>query len=1126
MCARARQFAIPVLALLMALVFSITAAAQSQISGDITGIVTDPSGAVLPGANVTLKNTDTGATQNGTTNSAGAYRFSLLPPGHYTITAAAQGFQGVTHVLQVSVGQASVMNLQLAVGGAGTTVEVTAEGGVVQTQNGNISTTFTPEQITLLPNPGNDLSYIVQTAPGAVMNTQAGYGNTSTYGLPATSNLFTVNGENENDPFLNLNNSGATNLLLGQNDVQEATVINNGYSGQYGQLGGATVNYVTKSGTNNFHGNLEYFWNGSVMNANDWFNNHSATPRPFDNANQWGASLGGPIKKNKTFFFVDTEGLRVVLPTSQEVNVPSPQFQAATLANITATSPAQVPFYSQVFNLYNHAPGVSRATNTLQGLGCNGFTGPGGLGTTAPCALQFFSTAANQTNEWLLTARIDQNIGDSDRMFVHFRTDHGLQATYTDPLNPILNAQSNQPQYEGQLNETHTFGSQAVNQFILSGSWYSAIFAPANLTAATTLMPFELNFAGGAFYSAGRDLSVWPQGRRTTQYQILDDFSKVIGAHNLKFGVNFHRDDVTDADMGINSIGFAGSEDLASFFAGTGVSYTQSFPVRPTQPIDVYGLDLYAQDEWSVRRNLKLTLGLRAEHNSNPICVTDCFSRFDNSFLNTTNSVDTPYNQTLLTGLHQALINQTNIRWEPRFGFAWTPRGPNSNTVIRGGIGIFSDIFPATIADDFMRNAPLDNTFTAGPAPLAPAAPGSQASLVAAANTGFTSAYHAGGTLGTLLATNPLFVPPNLYNPDRMIRYPEYQEWNLQLQQGFGTKTSMSIGYVGNHGIFEPYVNGGQNAYCNAAPLASFPTATSCTSALGVGGAGFTGLPPTPHDQRFGTIFEVSSGAVSNYNGLTASFTRRFSQVQVQLNYTWSHALDEISNGGFLPFNFTTNASVLGPQNPFNLRQFNYGNADYDTRQYFSANYVWNTPNFKGWVGAIANWTLSGTVFYRTGLPFTVVDPTNFGVLNAYNYNVINGSFPSLFANYPAGSPVSCSRSATTTPCFTAAMFTPATAGFGIQRRNQFYGPNFFDTDLTVMKDFKVPINEQSKLGVGLQFFNLFNHPNFDQPDGSLGSPTFGTIVHSVNVPTSILGSFLGGDASPRMIQIKAQLTF
>ena len=181
-----------------------------------------------------------------------------------------------------------------------------------------------------MPNPGNDLSYIAQSAPGVVQNTQGGNGNFSAYGLPATSNLFTLNGQNENDPFLNLNNSGATNLLLGNNDVREATVVTNGYSGQYGTLAGANVNYVTKSGSNSFHGNALYWWNGSALNANSFFNNQNGAPKPFDNANQWAASFGGPIKKNKTFFFIDTEGLRFVLPTSTNVRVPSPQFEAAT----------------------------------------------------------------------------------------------------------------------------------------------------------------------------------------------------------------------------------------------------------------------------------------------------------------------------------------------------------------------------------------------------------------------------------------------------------------------------------------------------------------------------------------------------------------------------------------------------------------------------------------------------------------------------------------------------------------------------------------------------------------------------------------------------------------------------
>ncbi|MCU1299015.1 MAG: hypothetical protein JWO91_3293, partial [Acidobacteriaceae bacterium] len=839
---------------------AISAAAQSNISGDVTGIITDPSGAVLPNVPVTLTNNDTGVTRTTNSNGAGVYRFSLLEPGKYTVSASPQGFQEVKRAVTIAVGQANTVNLQMAVAGGAQTVEVSAEGVVLQTEGGNISTTFTPEQVSQMPNPGNDLTFIVQTAPGAVMNTQSGYGNEAIYGLPGTSNLFTVDGENENDPFLNLNNSGATNLLLGSNDIQEVTVVSNGYQAQYGQLGGANVNYVTKSGTNKFHGNAEYFWNGSFLNANDWFANHTSpkTPRPFDNANQWAASFGGPIRKNKTFFFADTEGLRFVLPSVISTNIPSPQFEAATLANVAGTSPAQAPFYTNMFNLYNGAVGANRAANILP----NGTdsvtgapTGPGCVGfspfanATTPCALQFQSTAPNQSNEWLLTARVDQNFGSNDRMFVHFRTDHGSQATYTDSINPIFNALSKQPQYEGQLNETHTFSGNMVNQFILAGSWYSAIFSTANLGASLATFPYTLRFSGQAFTTLGGEDNVWPQGRNVTQYQISDQLSVTHGRHNLAFGVDFRRNDITDHDPSLGSVGLSSGETLSNFFSGAGTTYTQNFPTRLTQPIALYTLGLFAQDTWSVRPNLKVTLALRAEHDSNPICTLNCFARFNTSFTDIPHDPNQPYNQVLRTGFRQALPNYTNIAWEPRFGFAWTPLGTGSNTVIRGGVGIFRDVFPATVADNFIRNPPVNNAFSVGTGALDPAVPGSQPSTAAASNSAFISQYSTGGTLASISAAVPAFVPPTLFNPDRTIHYPLYEEWNLQLQQGLGQRMSFAIGYVGNHGIYEPVINDGQNAYCNVTPLPFvFSAATTPCAAQLLNTTGFRGLPFTPLD--------------------------------------------------------------------------------------------------------------------------------------------------------------------------------------------------------------------------------------------------------------------------------------
>jgi len=1118
------------------LILPSTSWSQSLTTGDVFGTITDPSGAAVPNATVTLKNDDTGATATTTTNSTGAYRFPLLNPGNYTVSAQTSGFQATKHATQVAVGQATTVNIQLQVAAASTTVEVSGAAGVIQTENANVSTTISPQIVSNMPNPGNDLSYYVQTSPGATMNSQGGYGNSATYGISATSNLFTVDGMNENDPFLNLNNSGATNLQLGTNDIQTATVVNNGYTGEYGELAGANVNFVTKSGTNKFHGNAEYFWNGRVLNANDWFNNNTATPRPFDNANQWAASIGGPIRKDKTFFFVDTEGLRLLIPTAVPVNIPSPQFQAATLAAIPAS---EVPFYTQVFNLYNRAPGVSRATNSLPSGGCDGsVTLAGG----APCALLFRSNIDNLTDEWLLTARVDQNIGSRDRAFIHFRTDHGLQATYTDPLNPSLNAQSIQPQYEGQFQENHQVGADAVNQFILAGSWYGAVFAPPNIGTAASLMPYELSFAGSQFYTPGGTAYFsWPQGRNVSQYQIEDDYSWQKGAHNLKFGVNFRRNDITDYTPGSGTqIPLATFNTEASFLAGTADTYSQSFAPRPTQPLALYSLGLYAQDEWSVRHNVKVTLSLRAEHNSNPVCQTNCFAHLAAPFQNISHNPAQPYNQAIVSGQHQAFPSFESISWEPRVGFAWQPLG-NGMTVIRGGVGIFADVFPGAAATFFDTNSPLKNTFiipggagTPTFVPVAPGVAGDAASLATTSNSAFLSGFTSGLNLAQISHAVPAFAPPAVVNSAGNIRYPKYAEWNFEVEQALGQKMSLTVAYVGNHGYDLAAGNPELNAYCGAACLGTLATAEGLTTTP----TSFIGLPATVPDSRFSTVTEVGNYGVSNYNGLTASLTRQVNaSLQFQGSFTWSHALDDISNGGFLPFSAFTNISILAPQSPYNFKQYNYGNADYDARKQANLTVVYTTPKLHSMLmNTLAGWTISGTLFARSGFPFTVVDGSASGALAAYNYGpdpLFPGN-PRLFANDLVG-PTTCSSSAaftvsgTNNPCLTPSQFTSpvgTVASFGAERRNQSYGPNFFDTDLGLMKNFRFPHWESAQLQIGAQAFNVLNHPNFDQPVGDISNPQFGSIIRTVATPTSIFGSFLGANAAPRALQIRAQLTF
>jgi hypothetical protein len=351
-------------------------AAQSLTTGDIAGVVKDPSGAVVQGAALTLKSLDTGSTQDSKSGSVGDYRFRLLRPGHYSITATFAGFQKLEQSVDVAVGSVSTVDLVLTVGQATQTVEVTGAAPLVNTEP-SMNTAFTPQELAQLPAAGGDITNVAFTAPGVTVNVTGGYGNFNINGLPGTSNLFTVNGENDMDPYFNINNSGASNLTIGANELQEATVIANPYGGQYGQLAGAQVSYTTKSGTNQFHGNAQYMWNGRLMNSNDWFNNATGAPKPFSNANQWAASLGGPILKDKTFFFVDTEGLRFLLPNVDSETIPTPAFAAAVLANVTNLHPAEASAYKTLLGLWDGAPGAGNSIVVPNSSYCSSIVLPG-----------------------------------------------------------------------------------------------------------------------------------------------------------------------------------------------------------------------------------------------------------------------------------------------------------------------------------------------------------------------------------------------------------------------------------------------------------------------------------------------------------------------------------------------------------------------------------------------------------------------------------------------------------------------------------------------------------------------------------------------------------------------------
>jgi len=1119
---------------------------QTIVTGGVSGVVTDPTGATVAGAKLTLKSGSTGQTFNVESSGSGDYVIALLKPGEYTLTVAKDGFKTSTRTVDVLLGTTVNVNIPLEIGSSATTVEVSGELGTsLQTENANISSNFETKQIQEIPNPGGDVTYVAQTAPGVTMGSPAGggYGNFSTFGLPGTSNLFTMNGNDYNDPFLNLNNSGSSNLLLGGNELQEVSVVNNGYTGQYGRQAGSQVDYSTKSGTNSFHGNAVYNWTGRFLNANDPILKGTTAPgspipdRPFENNNQWAASLGGPIIKNKLFFFANTEGIRYIFGSIHPVTLPTPAFENYVMGNLPAVAPAgqlaqTSAFYQNLFKLWNAAPNAATAVPNAGSCSSAGFSAA--LAATIggdQCTQSFTDSSSSGNKEWLVSTRIDIDLSDKDKIFGRMKFDRGVQPTYTDTINPTFDTFSTQPQNEGQVNYTHIFSPTIVNNFIGSVLWYSAIFGSISANSpALGLIPGNLAFTDGTLTNLGFGSGaggfangfLFPQGRRVTQWGLVDDLSITRGNHSFKMGVNWRRDDISDLTASSVTVYPAVNTTLLGFANDSVGSFTQyNFAQSPVQPVAFYSFGLYFQDEWRLNPKLKLTMTLRADRNSGGVCQHHCAGLPVEPFESLTKGADIPYNQSYKTGYKTIIPGNEAVAFQPRVGFAYTPW--DSKTVLRGGAGLFADLYPGTILSAIDTNFPQVNLWTVPGGSLAwdTKAPGSTAfptsgvALVQACNSAFNSNYNSGGSLTTYLATPGLpagcATTPAVNDVSRNLQNPKYVEWNLEVQRLLTANTIFSVNYVGNKGLDELYLNDYQNGF------------------------GFGSLPAAPADPRVGRVSFLQSGAISNYNGLVVSLQENsWHGLSGRVNYTFSHAMDESSNGGILPFSIYY--SVLGQINPQSLHS-NYASSDYDARHQISASYIYQLPfksSHRMLNAAIGGWQLSGTAFWRTGFPFSVFDSATVGALAANNLTTAPGGATILLQPLFARRNFSQVGSCVATNCFGIAgtgstapyLFAPATDFTGAVGRNAFRGPGFVAGDMSVRKNFR--INERVNFQLGLNAYNWINHANYGAPYPAtgFGPGNFGKVLFTQTPPTSPYGAFASAATDMRMAQLTGKLTF
>ena len=963
-------------------------------------------------------------------------------------------------------------------------------------------------------------------------------------------NGYIVDGLETNDPLTNLNSGLSTNLVLGLNSIAEVTVNTLSYTVDQGRYGASQIDYVTKSGTNQFHGNLYELWNGSRFDAADFFTNSTpGSHQPRSTVNHFGGSLGGPIRRDKLFFFFDGEWVRIALPIVTATTVPTTAFQNYVLqqlprggtdsvtGSVYQPAPQLVPFYRNMFSLYSNTTGTPLAV-----LGCP-FNSDGSAAAAGNppngngCANRQSISHSSDDHEQVQTARIDYNLDEKNTAWFRFQADTGVQAAYTDPINSLFNSVSPQPLYSFAAGYSHVFSQNLVNYLNPAFSWYESLFGPANLQQTLDAFPIVLEGSGAnaPFTPLGGLDNTWIQGRRASRFFINDNLAWGLGAHEFSFGTNIRIFRLNDYDFGEGMVPLVTYTTLPQFIYGVASTASKTFPLADSEPFNFLNLDLYAQDTWKITRTLTWTFGIRDTYNSNPLNPHDDVARLSGSFDAIMHDVSRPLNQAIRTNLGNIFASTPLALLQPRSAVAWQLA---KKTVLRTGFGLFSDLLPGSVVDLVGANPPYSETFqggllgAVGGTAIAPGVPNSAVGATIAANQTFRSGF----SEGALSCASPLSNPNTCLHPtaitavpDGELRAPYFMQWSFALEHQIGSAINLRAQYVGTRAVNQPYLTQ-VNGYQTVCPgcFAPFPYGQ-------------------PVDPRFGGVTQLATGANSHYDGLQLTADKRLSHgLQVLSNYTWSHCMDTVSNGGFLSF---SSAGILSPLPGELGRQ--YGPCDYDVRQNLSAQYVYQLPvkvqnRMLGY--ALNGWQISGTAFWHSGLPFSVLSAP----YTANGNGIVQGSGPQ-YASVVPGVPLYEHQSipGVTQPgaiqwlnpdAFVSAVDpstgactggdNPKNCQFGDLGRNALRGPDFTWSDFYLTKWFT--LREHWKLRLEAQVFNLFNHPNFALPSnvyagipGNRSTQTgFGALTYTTAPPTGLLGVGLGGDSSPRMLAFQARLEF
>jgi hypothetical protein len=1071
---RLLQFILGVLA--MSLMVGVAAAQTGTAS--IVGTVTDPNGGVVPGAKITIRNIDTNHEFTIDSDSAGAYVAGGLLPGNYELRAEGSGF--VTQVrkgITLTVAQTAQINFSLTIGSVSQQVVVEGAAPLLDTVTSAVSGLVNQAQMEGLPLNGRDISQLVLLQSGVTPTPSAGpspfqkggFAKFSVNGQRSTATNYTIDGMDANDPDYAVSPGGVSGEFLGVDGVREFRVFTNDYSAEYGRNAGAIVQMITKAGQNLLHGSIFEFFRNDVFDAKNYFDTPNAPIPPFVR-NQFGGSVGGPIARNKTFFFVNYEGFRESEGLTTIATVPDALAHEGYLPSATDPSSCTQANLGGCVNV-----GVNPAVAPFLAIfpAANGTDFGNG-------SAELTSSERRKTREDYGMARVDHVFSNDHTAFVRYIIDDSFAIVpYLNTLAPGFPGNNTSRNQYFTVQDQRLWGSNWLNQAAFGFNRTTYLASVPNLYPGLSISlvpdrPIGV-FSLAGLTPIGNNL-IYPLSDYSNVFQLSDNVSWTHGRHAIRFGGEFRRNQINGpfdlfvngeyvfedlSEFGIPSL--TNNPSIENFLKGIPLVYVGVTPQgsNSDRGFRQWVLGGYVQDDWSITRSLTLNLGLRYEFNSNP---TEAQNKESNIINVATDTMPT---------VGKLIASTPKDLFAPRFGFAWKV-GSDNKTVVRGGFGLFYDQIWANIYGNARSLPPfyqaVENIF---PEFLNP-----------------TVAAVSGTTANATLTYYP--------------KWPQVLQYNLNVQRELFANSVLTIAYIGTRGNHL-----GRLGDANPNEFA-------------------TGKRLNP---SFGSIERYVTDAQSFYNALQVNFEHRFRHgLTAQANYTFGHSIDDAS--GYNPSdavnetgasqNFFDRKADRG-RSGFDIRHTLTLNFLYDLPVGPGKPVGDHVTGFAGKL--IGGWQLSGIGTFHSNVPFTPV----LGFDNADVQSIVNSQRPDLVGDpytgtCPNGSPVG-----TVTCWFNPSAFAVSAPGtFGDAGRNILNGPDFAELDLAMIKNTK--LSERAGLEFRAEIFNIFNHPNFAVPTNTVGPNGAGGNGDAIFLGPGLLagnaGQIFSTVSSSRQIQLGLRLSF